>query len=239
MNKQTLVDTLRGARLSEDDYRSQESLDKVAEVLAADEIDLQDLKTRILSCGVPSAQRSTVWKLLLGYLPPARSQWDETVRAKRASYKAKAAAYNESIEKGTIEKKKVLKDISVDIPRSYIEGYQQVCYDEGIRKIVKRLLYIWASNDAIGYYQGMMDLLYAVLIVNMTEGMENREITDLGEFAGKVGGEEKFAELMENVEADTFYCFDGLMKFWVYFYNSFSLNQTNIFLFYCLECIWR
>lgn len=226
MNKQALVDALNGVKLSSEDYRSQPNLDQVSQLLESDEIDLQKLKSLIISYGIPTSQRATIWKLMLGYLPPARSQWEETVRAKRATYKARAAAYNESIRSGSIEKKKVLKDISVDIPRSYIEGYQGVCGDEGVRMAVKRMLYVWASNDAIGYYQGMMDLIYAVFIVNLTEGMEDRGISDLKRFVGKIGNEERVEEFMGNVEADTFYCFDGLMKFLgVFIYNYFK----NIF----------
>lgn len=222
MNKQALVDALNEVKLSSEDYRSQPNLDQVSQLLESDEIDLQKLKSLIISYGVPTSQRATIWKLMLGYLPPARSQWEETVRAKRATYKARAAAYNESIRSGSIEKKKVLKDISVDIPRSYIEGYQGVCGDEGVRMAVKRMLYVWASNDAIGYYQGMMDLIYAVFIVNLTEGMEDRGISDLKRFVGKIGNEERVEEFMGNVEADTFYCFDGLMKFLgVFIYNYF------------------
>lgn len=222
MNKQALVDALNGVKLSSEDYRSQPNLDQVSQLLESDEIDLQKLKSLIISYGVPTSQRATIWKLMLGYLPPARSQWEETVRAKRATYKARAAAYNESIRSGSIEKKKVLKDISVDIPRSYIEGYQGVCGDEGVRMAVKRMLYVWASNDAIGYYQGMMDLIYAVFIVNLTEGMEDRGISDLKRFVGKIGNEERVEEFMGNVEADTFYCFDGLMKFLgVFIYKYF------------------
>ena len=213
MDKQTLVDALRGVKLTQDEYRSQASLDQVAQLLEPDEIDLRALRSHVISCGVPSAQRSTVWKLLLGYLPPAKARWAAVLEEKRAAYKARATEYNKSMRDGTIGKRNVLKDISVDVPRSYIEGYQHVCSDAGVRDAIKRLLYIWASNNAIGYYQGMMDLIYAVFIVILMDGVESEGMTSLEEMVRKVGGKERFDEVMEKTEADTFYCFDGLMKF--------------------------
>ncbi|XP_061369137.1 uncharacterized protein LOC133312021 [Gastrolobium bilobum] len=51
-------------------------------------IDMRELR-RIASQGIPDASgiRSTVWKLLLGYLPPDRALWSSELPKKRSQYK--------------------------------------------------------------------------------------------------------------------------------------------------------
>ncbi|XP_015775097.1 PREDICTED: TBC1 domain family member 13-like isoform X1 [Acropora digitifera] len=56
--------------------------------LSAREIDLKCLK-RLCFSGIPdgSGIRSLCWKLMLGYLPPQRDLWNETLKCQRATYK--------------------------------------------------------------------------------------------------------------------------------------------------------
>lgn len=51
-------------------------------------IDMRELR-RIASQGIPDSPglRSTIWKLLLGYLPPDRALWSSELAKKRSQYK--------------------------------------------------------------------------------------------------------------------------------------------------------
>ncbi|EOY05243.1 Ypt/Rab-GAP domain of gyp1p superfamily protein isoform 2 [Theobroma cacao] len=51
-------------------------------------VNMRELR-RIASQGIPDGEgiRSTVWKLLLGYLPPDRGQWSSELTKKRSQYK--------------------------------------------------------------------------------------------------------------------------------------------------------
>lgn len=51
-------------------------------------IDMRELR-RIASQGIPDVPglRSTIWKLLLGYLPPDRALWSSELAKKRSQYK--------------------------------------------------------------------------------------------------------------------------------------------------------
>lgn len=239
MNKQALVDILSGTKLTQEEYRSQKCFNEVAALLSSDIINTKELKAKIITHGLPANLRSTTWKLLLGYLPPDKGQWDATVRAKREDYQKRAQLYDESLRNNTIAHKKILKDISVDVPRTFIEGYQELCADSRVRNTVGRALYIWASNNKIAYYQGMMDLIYAVLIVNITDGKDIECIKNLDTFIEDNGGEDNFMHILETVEADTFFCFDGLMNFLGVLLNKYLHSYLIIIICCCyLECIW-
>lgn len=213
MDKHKLLRTLEGAKPTKKEYRSQNSLAEVeALVTASESVDIKKLRQKVLSCGVPDKLRATIWKLLLGYLPQKKSAWAPKLQEKRASYKKRADAYDKSLQSNTVEKRGILKDISVDVPRTFIDGYTQMCADTRVRAAVSRALYIWASTNEIAYYQGMMDLIYAILIVNLTDGTDVIHAKDMSTLVESAGGEEAFSSLLENAEADTFFCFDGLMK---------------------------
>lgn len=76
---------------SEDAGPSAEDISRQAQLLAEISkkvINMRDLR-RIASQGIPDGAgiRSTVWKLLLGYLPPDRGLWSSELAKKRSQYK--------------------------------------------------------------------------------------------------------------------------------------------------------
>ena len=57
-------------------------------IFGGDAADIREVR-RLASLGVPDGDpclRATVWKLMLGYLPPERNQWDDVLAEKRAQY---------------------------------------------------------------------------------------------------------------------------------------------------------
>ncbi|KAB1213665.1 TBC1 domain family member 13 [Morella rubra] len=77
--------------ISEEAGPSVEDISRQAQLLAElskKVISMRDLR-RIASQGIPdgSGIRSTVWKLLLGYLPPDRGLWSSELAKKRSQYK--------------------------------------------------------------------------------------------------------------------------------------------------------
>ena len=136
--------------------------------------------------------RPQAWKIIFGYLPTNASRRQHTLQKKRAEYRdAIGQHYYIDDNSRTIQEQEVLRQVLVDVPRTAPEV--QLFRDERIKKLLTRILYIWAMrHPASSYVQGINDLAMPLIITFLTEKntsgnqstteIENDDgISDLGE----------------------------------------------------------
>lgn len=128
--------------------------------------------------------RPQSWKIIFGYLPTNASRRQHTLQRKRAEYKdAIGQHYYIDDNSRTIQEQEVLRQVLVDVPRTAPDV--QLFRDERIKKLLSRILYIWAMrHPASSYVQGINDLAMPLIITFLTEktsaGAENNDdISDI------------------------------------------------------------
>lgn len=141
-------------------------LDKFNDVLQNTQIDLAQLQ-KLSWNGVPSALRSTVWPLLLGYLPTNSSRRATTLSKKRQEY---ATASHNAFDRPLDPK--LWHQIVIDVPRT--NPGNQLWQKDATQRSLERILYVWSiRHPASGYVQGINDLatpFYEVYLANYVEG---------------------------------------------------------------------
>lgn len=155
--------------------------------------------------GIPESLRPVFWKILLGYLPRHPKDWDSFLREKRAHYRQFVADCNNLTESGNIDVQTRNNDvhrIDVDIPRTMPSLHFFACEETEMRdgvpvvfspnqESLRRVLHTMAKlNIGIGYVQGMNELVGHLLFAF---------------------SKERPALEMMDVEADVFFCFQGLL----------------------------
>eukprot|EP01091_Cochliopodium_minus_P006032 TRINITY_DN15916_c0_g1_i1.p1 TRINITY_DN15916_c0_g1~~TRINITY_DN15916_c0_g1_i1.p1 ORF type:complete len:355 (+),score=74.85 TRINITY_DN15916_c0_g1_i1:42-1106(+) len=183
--------------------------------------------------GLGFGLRATYWKLLLNYLPLKKSDWEESLKLNRQTYRTwvKEVYINpreqqnkneeeEDIDHPLSVKKtskwntffkdnQQLNEIDKDVQRTLqnLSFFHQESNYEALR----RILFVYAKlNPGIGYVQGMNEVL-AVLYYVFAKDDPQKEIGD--DFI--------------LVEADTFFCFTTLMSEIMNFYCK-SLDNTEM-----------
>jgi TBC1 domain family member 2 len=159
--------------------------------------------------GIPEEVREVSWKILLGYLPASADRRQQTLAKKRADYKEYV---DQAYAKGQAGLDYAIwHQIHIDVPRTLpgVPWFQ----NERIQASLERLLYIWAiRHPASGYVQGINDLatpFYTVFLDTATP-------TDLI----KVDLNSLPEDVLNNVEADTFWCMSKLL-------DGIQDNYTN------------
>ncbi|KAJ3156647.1 GTPase-activating protein [Geranomyces michiganensis] len=150
--------------------------------------------------GIPEEIRSTVWKLLMGYLPSSADRRDATLQRKRKEYEEYVA---QSFGRGKATLDQALyHQIHIDVNRTHanIPLYQT----PRIQEALERVLYCWAiRHPASGYVQGINDLVtpfFHVFLQSQTKGDVER--ADLSLVS---------PETLTEVEADSFWCLTKLL----------------------------
>jgi len=170
--------------------------------LDAESADLDALR-KLSWSGIPMQVRSTAWQLLSAYLPANKDRRQSVLTRKRNEYFNFVKQYYD--QRSTIHQE-TYHQIHIDIPRTnpLIPLFQQ----EAVQHIFERLLFIWAvRHPASGYVQGINDLVTPFFIVFLTsyispEDYERVETFDVGSLDTTV---------LENIEADTFWCMSKLL----------------------------
>ncbi|OEL31048.1 hypothetical protein BAE44_0007936, partial [Dichanthelium oligosanthes] len=182
-------------------------------------IDLDELRM-LAAQGVPDAAgvRSTVWKLLLGYLPNDRSLWEQELAKKRSQYAAfkdeflsnpvqiarqveKEGHHSdnaEHVDNGLLQRSvysEIMEQIDRDVKRTHPDMHF-CCGDSSFAKSnqesLKNVLLIFAKlNAGIRYVQGMNEILAPLFFVFRSDPDDKNA---------------KFAE------ADSFFCFVELLS---------------------------
>lgn len=192
-----------GTPLSMDDQREA----KFDALLYEDVVDLKALRALSWS-GIPSRCRSTVWPLLLGYLPPNKSFRSATLQRKRREYLESVAQHFDISDAERSEyQRKTLHQILIDVPRTSTSSVIFQC--PLVQRSLERVLYIWAlRHPASGYVQGINDMVTPFLIVFLSEHLP------AGALHPAEGMEELHRHkpyLLAQAEADAFWCLSLLL----------------------------
>ena len=173
-------------------------------IISTDIIPLRDLR-KLSWNGIPTHHRSLCWKILLGYLPANTTRHGSTLSRKRSEYRdARKQHYDIPDDTRTNSEQETLRQVLVDVPRTAPEV--PLFHNDRIRRILTRLLYIWAMrHPASSYVQGINDLAIPLIAVFLAGYYEGVNCLD-GEIMASVTD-----EMLEEVEADTYWCLTNLL----------------------------
>ena len=168
-------------------------------------IPLRDLRSLSWN-GIPPHHRSLSWKILLAYLPANTSRHTATLKRKRAEYReSRKQHYDIPDDARTNSEQETLRQVLVDVPRTAPEV--PLFHNDRIRRMLTRLLYIWAMrHPASSYVQGINDLATPFIVVFLAGYYNGVDCLD-GEIMASVSD-----EMLEEVEADTYWCLTNLLS---------------------------
>lgn len=179
-----------------DDIKRISRIHKFKKVLHSSNVDLEELK-KLAWSGVPYELRPITWQLLLGYLPTNAERRLTTLSRKRKDYlDGVEQAFSSGLDHA------MWHQISIDVPRTnpHIElyGYHTT------QRALERILYLWAiRHPASGYVQGINDLVTPFFQTFLSAFIEvDPEKYDPGNLP---------KEVLDVVEADTFWCLTKLL----------------------------
>ena len=173
-------------------------------VMSANVVNMEELR-KLSWNGVPPSHRALAWKILLGYVPTNRSRRQASLQRKRAEYRdAIAQHYDIDDDSRTAQEQETLRQVLVDVPRTAPEV--PLFRNDRIRRLLSRLLYIWAMrHPASSYVQGINDLATPLLVVFLSEYYEGENVLD-----GQVMNQIADTQLHE-LEADVYGCLTNLL----------------------------
>ena len=151
-------------------------------------IDIKILK-QYTQQGLPETVRSTVWKVLSGYLPVDISLHKSKQKVKKDEY-IKLIQYHFNVSKNKYKKawKSVVVQIKKDIPRTFLKPYQ-IFKNEQFRKIIGRIAIIWSfEHSDILFFQGLLDWIGLIIIPYLYEYVpfeQAHKIENLSDFTEK------------------------------------------------------
>ncbi|KAM5289035.1 TBC1 domain family member 22A isoform 8-T8 [Ctenodactylus gundi] len=150
--------------------------------------------------GIPKPVRPMTWKLLSGYLPANVDRRPATLQRKQKEYFAFIEHYydsrNDEVHQDTY------RQIHIDIPRMSPEA---LILQPKVTEIFERILFIWAiRHPASGYVQGINDLVTPFFVVFICEHIEEEDM-DTADVSSVP------AEVLRNIEADTYWCVSKLL----------------------------
>jgi len=156
----------------------------IEEILQNPVIDVVAIKKHAWR-GLPSKFRGLCWKLMMGYLPADSSKHAEVKEKRLKGYK-QCLSWPETHHEE--------QQIKLDVPRTAPQCPLTPLFKEPeIRGCLERILVAYARTHSVGYIQGMNDLAATVFWVFL--------------FSEGVTDSVPPAELLEQVEADTYWCF--------------------------------
>uniref|UniRef100_A0A8D2B7B3 TBC1 domain family member 22A n=1 Tax=Sciurus vulgaris TaxID=55149 RepID=A0A8D2B7B3_SCIVU len=191
------LSTLGSSALSE---REASRLDKFKQLLAGPHTDLEELR-KLSWSGIPKPVRPITWKLLSGYLPANVDRRPATLQRKQKEYFAFIEHYYDS--RNDEAHQDTYRQIHIDrIPRMSPEA---LILQPKVTEIFERILFIWAiRHPASGYVQGINDLVTPFFVVFICEYIEEEDVA-------AVDVSSVPAEVLRNIEADTYWCMSKLL----------------------------
>jgi len=174
---------------------------KFKSLLSQNIIDIDSL--RALSWGgIPMEHRPLAWKLLLNYLPIEKRNHNRVLLEKRNQYKQLVHKfYTDDLNPND---NKILNQVRLDVPRTIPRGFNKTNLIQStiLHNVLERILYVWSlSNPLISYFQGLNDIPAQFLLIFLSQYINLfGDLSDLTD------------DILERVEADTFWCFSLLMN---------------------------
>ena len=176
-------------------------------VLDIDVVNMEELR-KLAWNGIPFCYRATVWKLLLGYLPTNAARREQSLQRKRAEYAdAIAQHYDIDEDSRTSQEQETLRQVLVDVPRTQPDV--PLFRNDRIKRILSRLLYIWAMrHPASSYVQGINDLATPLLVVFLADYFESSppDVVLDGHVMNHLSDER-----LDELEADVYWCLSNLL----------------------------
>eukprot|EP00977_Amphora_coffeiformis_P003149 scaffold586_cov155-Amphora_coffeaeformis.AAC.10 len=174
-------------------------------VMSADVINMEELR-KLAWNGIPSRHRAAAWKILLGYLPTNQSRRAASLTRKRGEYRdAVRQHYDIDDDTRTAQEQETLRQVLVDVPRTAPEV--ALFRNERIRRILARLLYVWAMrHPASSYVQGINDLATPLLVVFLADYYQGEDVLD-GHVMNHLS-----EERLDELEADVYWCLTNLLS---------------------------
>lgn len=175
-------------------------------------IDLNQLKL-IAWGGIPFKYRPMSWRLLLGYLPVAKSKREQQLKRKRDEYDRLVEQYynDRLLDDG------MWRQIHIDIPR--MQPLIPIFQQPRVQESFERILYIWSiRHPASGYVQGMNDLVTPFFLTYLSEfsDSQSQQLQDVEKFDISLIDDTQ----LRNIEADTYWSFGKLL-------DSIQNNYTH------------
>lgn len=177
-------------------------LTKLRKLVYEDDItDLNQLRSMAWA-GIPAEIRPITWKLLLGYLPVAKSRRAQVLERKRSEYDHLVHQYYNN--KSTNDE--MWRQIHIDIPR--MQPLISIFQQEVVQHMFERILYIWSiRHPASGYVQGMNDLVTPFFVTYLSEFIPGHSLADVESFQVSSLSD----SVLRAVEADSFWSFAKLL----------------------------
>jgi hypothetical protein len=152
-------------------------------------VDLDALREAAWS-GVPAPLRPQVWRLLLGYAPPARQRQQAALARRRREYLELAADLcgDGASEPRSEDELALQRQVAVDCPRT--APGEPFVRDARVQSLLARMLYVWGvRHPASGYVQGMNDVATPFLAVFLGERLGAMVVAAAGEGGGAGRGD--------------------------------------------------
>lgn len=112
---------------------------KLQKLIYEDEVtDMNELR-KIAWAGIPPSFRHICWKLLLGYLPPAREKRAATLERHRNEYKLLIDKYYNN---NRCPNDEIWRQIHIDLPR--MQPLISIFQQDIVQRIFQRILYIYS-----------------------------------------------------------------------------------------------
>lgn len=177
-------------------------LAKLRKLVFEDEVtDLNQLRSMAWA-GIPAEVRPVTWKLLLSYVPAAKSRRGQVQERKRAEYDHLVHQYYNN--KCTNDE--MWRQIHIDIPR--MQPLISIFQQEVVQQMFERILYIWSiRHPASGYVQGMNDLVTPFFVTYLSEFIPGHSLADVESFQVSSLPD----SVLRAVEADSFWSFSKLL----------------------------
>ena len=175
-------------------------------VLHADIVPMSQLRS-VSWNGIPTMYRSSAWKIMLGYLPTSKARRQDSIRNKRAEYQmARRQYYDIDDDTRSHQEQETLRQVLVDVPRTAPEV--PLFRHEKVRRILSRLLYIWAMrHPASSYVQGINDLATPLLVVFLSDyADEEVDVLSSSEIMDQITQQQ-----LDDLEADVYWCLTNLL----------------------------
>lgn len=175
-------------------------------ILGAPVVNLAELR-KLGWNGIPFQHRATAWKLLLGYLPTNAARREQTLRRRRNEYRdAIAQHYDIDDDSRTLQEQETLRQVLVDVPRTAPSVL--LFRNERVKRILNRLLYVWAMrHPASSYVQGINDLVTPLLAVFLADYVDGSADVLDGDVMKNLSDEH-----LDELEADIYWCLTNLLS---------------------------
>jgi len=210
--------------------RSKNLILEIVNELNCDLINLKKIKEIIINgiLNVSPSLRSLCWKLLLNYIPLNIQNWETIIDKKREEYE---------LLKKKIYKKKHIKIKNHPLDTSTNLDLEIINKDNKLNDIIKRDINrtrseipFFKENSKKNNKETNYEIIHRILFIFAKEHSKIYYVQGLNEIVAViyyVFGQDKSPYFYNEVEADTYFCFENLIKEFNEFYEEEVYNSES------------